>query len=530
PHLALTPTCWQALVHLASADGPNTPSYSTLLRPRCISLSLSFQSTTLSAYYLISPLESVGTSAMSPSTGATVHNRAYALALSASLGSLFYGFDIGLIGGVLAMKSFQEYIGLQDATPSMKASIDGNIVISLQIGCLVGALSVGYFSGRFGRKSCLQASGLIFVLGSALQVVVGWGNTQRHALQLLYIGRFIGGIGVGMVSALVPAYVAECTPPAIRGRCTGFIQLANNIGVMLSFWVNYFCARYLPSGESQWRLPFAVQIVPALIFLLCLPWQPESPRFMIETERYDRAAEILAYLAHTTTEDPLILATVEEVNTDFLGKRRLPLMKQLQQMNETHGIALRCFIPSLVMLFQQLTGTNAINYFSPMIFASLGIGETTSGLFATGIYGIVKVISVCVGLALAVEGIGRKMSLIYGGLGQCIAMLWIGVYTGLHPGTKPNNFLGYISIAAVYLYAAFFSVGWGPIPWVLAGEVAPNHLRTAVMSLAAGMNWTFATVVAKLTPPHACRNRLWDIPLVRILLLCHIVLGVALST
>ncbi|CAK5284033.1 unnamed protein product [Mycena citricolor] len=397
---------------------------------------------------------------MSPSTGATVHNRAYALALSASLGSLFYGFDIGLIGGVLAMKSFQEYIGLQDATPSMKASIDGNIVISLQIGCLVGALSVGYFSGRFGRKSCLQASGLIFVLGSALQVVVGWGNTQRHALQLLYIGR----------------------------------------------------------------------IVPALIFLLCLPWQPESPRFMIETERYDRAAEILAYLAHTTTEDPLILATVEEVNTDFLGKRRLPLMKQLQQMNETHGIALRCFIPSLVMLFQQLTGTNAINYFSPMIFASLGIGETTSGLFATGIYGIVKVISVCVGLALAVEGIGRKMSLIYGGLGQCIAMLWIGVYTGLHPGTKPNNFLGYISIAAVYLYAAFFSVGWGPIPWVLAGEVAPNHLRTAVMSLAAGMNWTFATVVAKLTPPHACRNRLWDIPLVRILLLCHIVLGVALST
>ncbi|KAJ7451602.1 general substrate transporter [Mycena latifolia] len=430
------------------------------------------------------------------------YRNAYFLALSVAMGSVFFGYDIGLIGGVLSLGSFQRYFGLDQMDAREKAALNGNIVAILQVGCLFGALCVGSFSSGYGRKPCLIASGVIFVIGSSMQIVVGLGTTRETALSLLYAGRFLGGIGVGMVTALVPSYVSECTPRAIRGRCTGMIQLANNIGIMLAFWVNYIASKSIVSGEKQWRVPFAIQIVPGLLFLLLIPFQPESPRYMVEHEQYDRAAQTLAFLARTTPDDNEILATIGEIKADFMGRVDLSIFQQIMRMRESRGVALRCFIPPLVMFFQQWTGTNAINYFSPQIFASLGIEGTTADLFATGIYGVVKVLSVCLLLAFAIEGIGRKKCLIIGGLGQGIMMLWIGAYSGFHSSTAPDTPppLRYVSIVAIYLYAALFSMGWGPIPWVVAGEVAPNHLRTAVMSIATGVAWLFSLTISKLTP------------------------------
>jgi len=153
----------------------------------------------------------------------------------------------------------------------------------------------------------------------------------------------------------------------------------------------------------------------------------------------------------------------------------------------------------IVMFCQQWTGTNAINYFSPQIFASLGISGTTSGLLATGVYGVVKVISVALVLAFAVESIGRKKCLIIGGLGQGAMMLWLAGYTGIHPSSSVVP-ASYVSIVSVYLYAVFYCIGWGPLPWVVAGEVAPNHLRTGAMSVAIGIQWLFSFTISKLTP------------------------------
>ncbi|KAF7348352.1 putative quinate permease [Mycena sanguinolenta] len=422
------------------------------------------------------------------------YRNAYLLALSVALGSLFYGYDIGLIGGVLSLESFQHYFGLDMMNPREKALVNGNIVAILQLGCLFGALGVGSFSSRYGRKPCLLASGVIYVLGSIVQVLVG------NSLSLLYAGRFLGGLGVGLVSALVPSYISECTPQAIRGRCTGLIQFAINTGIMLSFWVNYFASKNIPSGESQWRIPFAIQIVPGVLFLFAMPFQPESPRYLVEKEQYDRAARTLASLSGTTADDLRVLETIEEIKADFSGNRHLSVLQQIRRMGESRGIALRCFIPSLVMFFQQWTGTNAINYFSPAIFASLGIDGTTAELFATGVYGGVKVIAVALTLAMAVETLGRKKCLIIGGLGQSAMMLWIGAYSALHPAPTTASPSGYISIVAVYLYAVFFSIGWGPMPWIIAAEIAPNELRAAVMSSAIGVNWLFSLTISKLTP------------------------------
>ncbi|KAJ6584126.1 general substrate transporter [Mycena vulgaris] len=448
-------------------------------------------------------------SPISPLEDISRYRNAYFLALSVAMASVFYGYDVGLIGGILSFGSFQHYFGLDEMDAGGKAALNGNIVAILQVGCLFGALCVGSLSSRYGRKPCLIASGIIYIIGSSIQVVVGLGTSRETALSLLYFGRFLGGISVGMVTALVPSYVSECTPPAIRGRCTGLIQLAINIGIMLSFWVNYIASKYIAPDEKQWRIPFAIQIIPGVLFLLVIPFQPESPRYMVEHEQYERAAQTLAFLARTTPDDPVILTTIEEIKADFVGNAKLSILQQISRMGESRGVALRCFIPPLVMFFQQWTGTNAINYFSPQIFASLGIDGMTAGLFATGIYGVVKVISVSFVLAFGVEGIGRKKCLIIGGLGQGAMLLWIGGYSAFHPPSLDATPSRYVSVVAIYLYAAFFSFGWGPIPWILAGEIAPNHLRGAVMSIATGVNWLLSLTISKLTPIMLNQIKYW---------------------
>jgi sugar porter (SP) family MFS transporter len=380
-----------------------------------------------------------------------------------------------------------------------------------------GALSTGYLSSKFGRKPILLLSGALYMIGSIIQCIIGIGSSEAVGLRVFYFSRFFAGLGVGMVSALVPSYVSECVPKQIRGRCTGMIQLANNIGIMLScerflsivnddvlimtsVWVNYSASlNFKPTDNMQWRMPLIIQVVPGTLFLILMSFQPESPRWLVEHGRYDEAACALAFSSGADPKDESVQATLKEIKADFEGKEQAPLYRQLLMMGESRVTALRCFIPSLVMFWQQATGTNAINYFSPIIFASLGISGTTSGLFATGIYGVVKVVSVALVLAFAVEGLGRKNCLIIGGLGQGLMMLWIGGFSGVHPSPDVVP-ASYVSIIAVYLYAVFYCVGWGPLPWVVAAEVAPNHVRTAALAVAIGVNWLFSFTVSKLTP------------------------------
>uniref|UniRef100_A0A0W0F923 Major facilitator superfamily (MFS) profile domain-containing protein n=1 Tax=Moniliophthora roreri TaxID=221103 RepID=A0A0W0F923_MONRR len=312
------------------------------------------------------------------------YRHAYTLALSAGMGSIFFGWDIGLIGGVLALPSFQEYFGIDKKLPGERASVNGNIVSVLQAGCFFGALAMSYFSAQHGRKKCLLASGVIYLVGSIIQSMAGMGSTQATGLRVLYLGRFIGGVGVGMVSALVPSYVSESTPKVIRGRCTSMIQLANNIGIMLSFWVNYSAAKDMAPSEMQWRMPFIVQMIPGVLFLFSMVFQPESPRWLVEHGRPDEAAQTLAYIAQVSPEDESVQVTLDEIKAEFAGKKALSLWQQFLGMGESWPIVHRCFVPPLVMFFQQWTGTNAINYFSPQIFAGLGVDGTNAELFATG--------------------------------------------------------------------------------------------------------------------------------------------------
>ncbi|KAF9223309.1 general substrate transporter [Gyrodon lividus] len=424
---------------------------------------------------------------------------AYLLAFSATTGYVCFGWDIGLIGGVLALPSFQQYFGLDKESAAARAALNGNIVSVLQAGGFFGAIASSWFASRYGRKPSLLASAVIFLIGSVIQSIVGMGSTPAVGLKLLYFSRFFGGVGVGLMAAIVPTYVSECAPRAIRGRCTGSIEVAVGLGNMLSFWVNYGVSLNIPIGEMQWRTPIIVQLIPGVLFFIFMLFQPESPRWLVEKGRYEDAAKSLAYIARSDPSSSAVQLTLSEIRADFVGRHKLSIVSQFRKMGENKITALRCVIPSLLTFLQQWSGTNAINYYAPQIFASLGIASTTATLLATGIYGVVKFVVTCLVLAFVIESWGRKRTLFYGGLAQGAMMLWIGGYAAIHP--QPDIVPAtYVSIVAIYIYGVFFCLGWGFTPLVLGSEIAPGHLRPAVMSLASGMTWLFTYVIAQITP------------------------------
>ncbi|KAG6337101.1 hypothetical protein ID866_1975 [Astraeus odoratus] len=427
------------------------------------------------------------------------YRNAYFLSFSATAGYVCFGWDIGLIGGVLALPSFKEYFGLDKESAAAFASLSGAIVSVLQAGGFFGAIISSWLASRFGRKPSLLASAVIFLIGSAIQSIVGLGSSPAVGLKVLYFSRFLGGVGVGLMSALVPTYVSECAPRTIRGRCTGGIEVAVGLGNMLSFWVNYGVALHIAPGQMQWRTPIIVQVLPGLLFFTFMLFQPESPRWLVEHGRIQEAANALAYIVRKDPDDAGVQSTLSEIREEFAGKRDVSLLAQFRKMGESRIIALRCLIPSIATFFQQWSGTNAVNYYSPVIFANLGISSTTASLFATGIYGVVKFVVTCVVLAFIIENWGRKRTLIYGGLAQAVTMLWIGGYSAVHP--EPTVVPAtYVSIVAVYLYGIAFGLGWGFTPLILGSEVAPGHLRSAVMSVAVGVTWLFTYVIAQITP------------------------------
>jgi len=271
-------------------------------------------------------------------------------------------------------------------------------------------------STQWGGKWPLVTSGVIYLIGNVIRTISSLGSSASVGLSVLYFGRFVGGFGLGLMSAIVPSYVAEGTPKAIRGRCTGFIQFSNNIGMMLSLWVNYSASANLPYGNMQWRMPFAVQMTTGFLFAILILPQPESPRWLVEHERYDQAAQTLAYVARKPVDDLIVVATLNEIKADFATSKRIPLLAQFRIVGSSRSMLLRAYIPSFVLCWQQWTGTNAINYFSPQIFQGLGISGTTSSPFVTGVYGVVKVIAVGLATLLGIKDMGHKLCTIISGL------------------------------------------------------------------------------------------------------------------
>ncbi|KAH8176773.1 sugar transporter domain-containing protein [Sarocladium implicatum] len=422
--------------------------------------------------------------------------RVLALAASACFAGALFGVDAGIIGGVLVMPDFQREFRLGEDSDDLA----GNLVTTMQAGAILGSMVCSQIADRWGRKPALLAVAITGFIGGLLQAF-SFGNYA-----CFYIGRFVEGVGLGAGTMLAPTYVAENSPRAIRGFLVGFFQLLLVMGGMMAYFINYGALLHL-SPKATWMVPLACQsICPALLFFSML-FCPESPRFLASKDRWDAATAVLSDVRHLPSDHAYIQQELLELKTQLDQERAIMQGATFWDLNKecwkVPGNRNRALLTIAMLVGNQWSGTGAINYYAPRMFKDLGLGKTTTALFAQGVYGIVKVVSCVIFIFFLADTIGRRFSLMWSGAVQSICMMYIGFYVrfGPEPGTTENPPpAGVGALAMIYIFAAAFNAGWGPVAWIFVSEIPSNRLRAYNVALASFVHWVMNLVVSKATP------------------------------
>lgn len=387
----------------------------------------------------------------------------------AALGGLLFGYDTAVIAGV---------IGYLQTKFNLSAVMVGWAASSAIWGCVFGAMAAGYLSDKFGRKKVLILTAILFFF-SSLGAAVPANLTQ------FVLARFVGGLGIGAASMLSPLYISEIAPARSRGTLVSLYQLAIVIGINLIYFVNLKIASLGDEAwnvERGWRYMLASGILPALLFLVLLFLVPESPRWLTKRKRYDEAMD-----------------TLEKVNgkesaAGIMTEIQTALAHETGTIGElfSSGLRMAMIVGVVLALFSQITGINAIIYYAPEIFKSIGFGAD-SAFFQTVLIGAINTLFTFVALWL-IDRAGRKTLLLWGVSGMIICLLGTGLcfYFNLTQGPWLLLFiLGYI---------ACFASSLGPIPWVLISEIFPTKTRGVAMSFCTVILWVGVLCITQFTP------------------------------
>ncbi|KAH7030670.1 high-affinity glucose transporter RGT2 [Microdochium trichocladiopsis] len=413
-----------------------------------------------------------------------------------AFGGVLFGYDTGTISGILAMPYWMTlfstgYVnpaGQLDVSPSQTSAV----VSILSAGTFFGALGSGFVADAIGRKKALMSSTIVFTFGVILQ-------TAATALPLFLAGRFFAGAGVGLLSAQIPLYQSETAPKWIRGAIVGAYQLAITIGLLLAAIVDW--ATKDRNDTGSYRIPIAVQFAWAIILFTGMIFLPETPRYLIKRNRPEKAAQALSKLRRLSADHPSIRAELAEVqaNHDYemsLGKAsvldcfRPPILKR-----QLTGMGLQAL--------QQLTGINFIFYYGTQYFKNSGIQDAFTIQMITS---CINVVSTLPGL-YAVEKLGRRPLLFWGAIGMCISQFLVGMLGTLTTGQDAaGNIIVYnvaaqkAGIAFVCIYIFFFASTWGPLAWVVTGEIFPLKTRATSLGITTATNWLLNWAIAYATP------------------------------
>ena len=425
----------------------------------------------------------------------------FSIVLVAVIGGLLFGYDTAVISG--AEKGLQAFF-LQAKDFAYTDFLHGITSSSALIGCIIGSALSGLAASRLGRKRSLIMAGILFflsALGSYCPEFIFFtkGQPTLSLLVAFNLYRVLGGIGVGLASALCPMYIAEVAPSGIRGTLVSWNQFAIIFGQFVVYFVNFIilgdhivpAIEKLGNGIYQvvnaseaawsiqegWRYMFVSEAVPALLFTLLLFLVPETPRYLVMSGRQDQALAVLERI-NGKTEAQNILTQIRETVTDKTEKLF------------SYGW-LVIFIGIMLSVFQQAVGINAVLYFAPRIFESLGMGDP---MMQTVIMGIVN-ISFTLLAILTVEKWGRKPLLICGSIGMAIGAIGVAV-TSISPALPPV-----VAVVSIMVYSASFMFSWGPICWVLISEIFPNTIRGAAVAIAVAFQWIFNFIVSSTFLP-----------------------------
>lgn len=403
-----------------------------------------------------------------------------AITLVATLGGLLFGYDTAVISG--AEKSVQNYL----ITPLGLGSLaHGATISSALIGCIIGGILSGWLASRLGRKRSLMVAAVLFflsALGSGFPEFLFFqkGEPTMGLLLMFNFYRVIGGIGVGLASAVCPMYIGEIAPADIRGRLVSINQFAIIFGMLVVYFVNYGIAR----GQSLdyinvtgWRMMFLSEAIPAGLFGLLLFFVPETPRYLALTNRGDKALSILTRI-NGATQARLIFNDIKHSVEAASGKLF------------SYGKVV-ILIGILLSVFQQFVGINVALYYAPRIFESMGAAKDAS-MLQTVVMGLVNVIFTVIAI-VTVDKYGRKVLLMIGSIGMAVGMFAIG-------GLAFFKVIGISTLVFIIIYTASFMMSWGPITWVLISEIFPNKIRGRAIAIAVAAQWAANYFISSTYP------------------------------
>lgn len=403
-----------------------------------------------------------------------------AITLVATLGGLLFGYDTAVISG--AEKSVQAYLITSLGLGSLA---HGATISSALIGCIIGGIISGFLASRLGRKKSLMVASVLFfvsALGSAFPEFLFFerGNPTTGLLLMFNFYRIIGGIGVGLASAICPMYIGEVAPADIRGRLVSFNQFAIIFGMLVVYFVNWGIARgqsieYI--NDSGWRLMFLSEAIPAGLFGILLFFVPETPRYLALTNNDDKALSILT-----------------KINGVQKAKQ---ILAEIKQSVETSSAKLFAYgktviiIGILLSVFQQFVGINVALYYAPRIFESMGAAKDAS-MLQTVVMGLVNVVFTVIAIA-TVDKYGRKILLMIGSVGMAVGMFAIAALSFF-------KIIGISTLIFIIIYTASFMMSWGPICWVLISEIFPNKIRGRAIAIAVAAQWAANYFISSTYP------------------------------
>ncbi|KAF2672126.1 general substrate transporter [Microthyrium microscopicum] len=409
----------------------------------------------------------------------------FLVAVFASLGSLLYGYDLGVIAEAIASDNFTALFHPTDAQT-------GAVVSVFTGGGFIGAFLAGPSGDRFGRKITIMTGALIFCLGGALQ-------TGARSLSYLYAGRSLAGIGVGFLVMIVPIYQAELCHPSIRGRVTTLQQFMLGIGALIASWASWGTFVGFPATDSkQWRISLGIQIIPAGVLALLILLFPESPRWLIDHGKPEKARAVLAQLhAHGNEEDLWVIAEFSQIQDEITYTREHEA-KSYKELFTHKSSFRRLFLAVALQASVQMTGVSAIQYYSVTIFKLIGI-DSANALKYQAYNSIIALFAqfLCM---MFIDRFGRRWPLIIGNLGNSITFIIATVLLAhYNPQTNYNRGASWGFIAMTWLFNFSFSATCGPLSWIIPAEIFDTRTRSKGVSIATMVSFAFNTMIGQTT-------------------------------
>ncbi|EKD19126.1 uncharacterized protein L3040_007237 [Drepanopeziza brunnea f. sp. 'multigermtubi'] len=408
---------------------------------------------------------------------------------TAACGFLLFGYDQGIMSGIITEDNFLTYFPKM-APHNKSGAIQALVVAIYEIGCLIGSIFIIFYGDRMGRRRAVLLGVAIMLIGTVLQA-------SSFEIGQLIVGRIVTGVGNGMNTSSIPVWQSEMAPPKIRGFLVLFEGALIAGGIMISYWLNYgffFVTQY---GSFQWRFPLAFQAVFAIILFLGVVALPESPRWLLKHDKDKVALEILTRLKRCPAEDPIIQEEVAHIKKikEITDGKKLTLKEFYGNGPEMNRW--RVTIGYTSQFFQQIGGTNLVTYYATTVFEdSLGFSPALSRLL-TACYGTLYLIAAIAALFI-VDRYGRRRMLIVGSVGMGTSAMVIG--TCLSQSTETYKAPAYVATVFIFIFIAFFALGWLGITWLYPAEVTPIRIRAEANGLSTSFNWLGNYAVVQLAP------------------------------